>query len=67
MSKQSLAVDEIRVITTGEFAKLNGLSIATVKRIFAEGLGPPVIQLSTRRVGIRLVDAIRWQEQRVRS
>jgi predicted DNA-binding transcriptional regulator AlpA len=57
----------LHVISVREFAKRCGLSVATVKRIIAAGDGPPVFQLSPRRIGIRLSDAYAWIESRVRS
>jgi predicted DNA-binding transcriptional regulator AlpA len=64
---QATPVTDLRVITTQEFADSNGLSLATVKRMIARGTGPRVIRLSTKRVGIRLADALAWQEGRVQS
>jgi predicted DNA-binding transcriptional regulator AlpA len=59
--------DLLRVLTVGEFAKLNGLSTATVKRMVQRGTGPRVIRLSIKRIGIKLVDALQWQAERVQS
>jgi predicted DNA-binding transcriptional regulator AlpA len=58
---------ELRVLTLREFAALNGFSFMTVKRLFARGEGPVTIQLSPKRIGVRMIDARRWQEQRLRS
>jgi hypothetical protein len=34
--------------------------------MFAEGRGPKTIQLSHRRVGVRVIDNRLWQEERLR-
>jgi predicted DNA-binding transcriptional regulator AlpA len=59
--------DELRVLTLKEFAAMCGLSIATVKRMIANGEGPQIIRLSPRRIGVRMIDALRWQEARLRK
>jgi predicted DNA-binding transcriptional regulator AlpA len=64
---QHLTTEELRVLTLREWAALNSLSFGTAKRLFAEGKGPKTVQLSARRVGVRMIDARRWQEARVRS
>jgi hypothetical protein len=38
-----------------------------VQRMIARGEGPPVIKLSTRRVGVRIIDLKEWQAARVRG
>jgi predicted DNA-binding transcriptional regulator AlpA len=60
-------IDDLRVISVQEFAVSTGLSLATVKRMVARGSGPKVIRLSTKRIGIRLADAMAWQAERVQS
>jgi predicted DNA-binding transcriptional regulator AlpA len=64
---EPLTADELKVLTLREFAALNGFSFMTVKRLFKAGQGPVTIQLSPKRVGIRMIDARRWQEARLRS
>jgi hypothetical protein len=64
---QHLTADDLKVLTRKEWAKLNSLSYGTAKRILASGNGPPVIQLTERRVGIRMIDNRRWQESRLRT
>ena len=59
--------DDLKVLTLREWAKLNSISFATAKRIFARGEGPQTVLLSKRRVGIRVVDNARWQESRLRT
>jgi predicted DNA-binding transcriptional regulator AlpA len=58
--------DDLKVLTVAECAALSGLSLATAKRLMRDGKGPPTIQLSERRVGIRRIDFARWQEARLR-
>jgi hypothetical protein len=64
---EHLTADELRVLTLRDWCKLNSLSFATGKRILASGEGPPVVQLSARRVGIRVIDNARWQESRMKG
>jgi predicted DNA-binding transcriptional regulator AlpA len=59
-------VEDQRVLTVIEAARLIGVSLATLKRIFADGGGPPIVQISKRRVGIRVSDLRRWLDSRVR-
>jgi hypothetical protein len=65
--EEHLTVDDQRVLTRKEWAKLNSLSFETAKRILMRGDGPPVVQLSARRIGIRMIDNRRWQEARLRT
>jgi predicted DNA-binding transcriptional regulator AlpA len=69
-SEKNLFLDSVaamRVMTVEEFCDVNGLSYHTGKRLLKSGAGPKVVQLSKRRVGIRIADALAWQESRVRS
>ena len=63
----SLSIEDQRVLTLREWAKLNSLSFQTAKRMFAEGSGPRTVQLSKRRVGVRVIDNQRWAEARLRD
>jgi predicted DNA-binding transcriptional regulator AlpA len=56
-----------RVYTLREWAQLNALSLRTARRLVAEGNGPRIIQLTSRRVGVRESDAAAWQAARVRG
>jgi hypothetical protein len=56
-----------RVMSLAEWCALNGFSIATGKRLILSGQGPKVIQLSKKRIGIRVCDNRAWQESRVRK
>jgi predicted DNA-binding transcriptional regulator AlpA len=64
---EHLTADELKVLTLKEWATLNGFSFMTAKRLIAEGDGPRIIQLSPRRVGVRVIDNARWQEARLRK
>jgi len=66
-SQEHRSVDDLKVLTLREWAKLNGISFQTAKRLFAAGDGPVTVQLSPRRVGVRMIDNWRWQEQRLRT
>jgi hypothetical protein len=65
--QQHYTKDDLKVMTVPEWAQSNSLSLFTAKAIIARGEGPPVIQLSKRRIGIRVIDNARWQEQRIRD
>jgi hypothetical protein len=67
MPSDHLTADELKVLTLKEWAALNTLSFGTAKRLISDGLGPKTIQLSKRRIGVRVIDALAWQEARVRS
>ena len=59
--------DRDYVMTFAQWCEINGISQPTGRRIFARGDGPPILQLSQRRIGIRMSDNLRWQESRVRT
>jgi predicted DNA-binding transcriptional regulator AlpA len=65
--EQHLTQDDLKVLTLKEWARLTGLSFQTAKRLIASGDGPRIIQLSTKRMGVRMIDAARWSEQRLRA
>jgi predicted DNA-binding transcriptional regulator AlpA len=54
------------VLTFAEWCEINAISQPTGRRILASGNGPPVLQLSLRRLGIRMSDNLAWQQSRVR-
>ena len=64
---EHLTAEDQRVLTLKEWAALNGFSFMTGKRLIARGEGPTTIQLSARRVGVRMIDNARWQAARLRS
>src|SRR5262245_43479519 len=55
-----------RVLTFRAWCAVNGFSKATGRRVIKAGIGPPVLQLSPRRIGIREGDNAAWQASRVR-
>jgi predicted DNA-binding transcriptional regulator AlpA len=57
------ADDAYKVLNLKQWMALAGVSISTAKRILASGDGPPVLQLSARRIGIRLIDHRKWTER----
>ena len=59
-------MDAYKVISLRQWAALIGVSISTAKRILATD-GPPVLQLSARRIGIRLADHHKWTERLARK
>jgi len=54
------------VLTFHAWCQVNGFSKATGRRIIASGNGPPVLQLSTRRIGIKESANAVWQAARAR-
>jgi predicted DNA-binding transcriptional regulator AlpA len=66
-SAQQAACDHRdRVLTFRIWCAVNEFSLATGRRIMKRGEGPRVLQLSTRRIGIRESDNAAWQASRVR-
>jgi predicted DNA-binding transcriptional regulator AlpA len=55
-----------RVLSFPMWCDLNGFSIATGRRIINAGNGPPVLQLSPRRIGIKESANAAWQASRAR-
>jgi predicted DNA-binding transcriptional regulator AlpA len=48
------------VISEREAAQACGFSVVTLRRLISRGEGPPVVRLSERRRGIRIVDLKNW-------
>jgi predicted DNA-binding transcriptional regulator AlpA len=65
--REHFNIEDQRVLTVDEWAELNGISRPTALRVLKAGDGPPTIQLSKRRIGVRVGDNRRWQESRVRG
>jgi predicted DNA-binding transcriptional regulator AlpA len=63
MNRTDFNRDQYKVLSFKEWIALAGVSISTGKRILASGEGPPVLQLSARRLGIRLIDHQKWTER----
>jgi hypothetical protein len=59
--------NENSVLTFLQWCGLNNFSEATGRRICKAGEGPPITQLSTRRVGITVRNNRIWQESRART
>ena len=59
--------DDNRVLSFAQWCALNGFSPRTGRKILAGGCGPPVVQLSSRRIGITLAANKLWQEARTRG
>jgi predicted DNA-binding transcriptional regulator AlpA len=55
-----------RVLPFPLWCDVNGFSKATGRRLIQRGDGPPVLQLSPRRIGIRESDNAAWQASRAR-
>jgi predicted DNA-binding transcriptional regulator AlpA len=55
-----------RVLTFRMWCEVNSFSLATGRRVLKSGHGPPVLQLSPRRIGIRESDNRAWQASRAR-
>jgi predicted DNA-binding transcriptional regulator AlpA len=63
---EPFSLEDQKVLTIKQWAALNGISMPTAVRRIREGDGPPTVQLSKRRIGIRVGDNRRWQEARLR-
>jgi predicted DNA-binding transcriptional regulator AlpA len=59
--------DDHRVLSFKQWCELNGISLATGRRIINAGEGPVVTQLSPRRIGITVANNARWLETRARG
>jgi hypothetical protein len=57
-ARREVATHDNRVLTFRQWCALNNFGLATK--------GPPVVQLSPRRIGIRESDNRLWQESRAR-
>lgn len=65
--QQYLTIEQQRVLSLREWAQLNAISFGTAKRLFLQGKGPRTIQLSAKRVGVRMIDNFEWQQARLRD
>jgi predicted DNA-binding transcriptional regulator AlpA len=61
------AFDLVRVVKRRQAPQLAGVSNRTWDRMQARGETPPVVRLSERRIGYRLVDFQKWLESRRES
>lgn len=53
-----------RVRNLRDTASLLGISLATLRRLIARGIGPKVVRVSDRRSGIRDSERERWLSER---
>ena len=59
--------DSVRVLTKPEALKVVGLSDRTWYRMEQRGETPPKTQISPNRIGYRLLDIMKWLDQRRRG
>jgi hypothetical protein len=59
--------DGNEVLSFKEWCAINGFSERTGRRILASGTGPTVLQLTSKRIGIRRRDNAVWQDARARQ
>jgi hypothetical protein len=52
--------DRDRVFTMSEWAVAASISPRTARELIAAGKGPPVVELSDNRIGIRVCDHREW-------
>jgi hypothetical protein len=65
--ERAIVREDDRVMSFSAWCELNGFSEATGRRILASGSGPRIIQLSARRIGIRVADNRAWQNRCARG
>jgi predicted DNA-binding transcriptional regulator AlpA len=65
LPKYEKASDSVRSLA--EFAALANVSLATLRRLIAAGDGPPITQISPRRIGIRDSHGQAWLDARTRN
>jgi len=65
-AQQQVAGHRDKVLGFRQWCALCGFSLATGRRLLKSGAGPPVVQLSPRRIGIRENDNAMWQQARER-
>jgi predicted DNA-binding transcriptional regulator AlpA len=56
--------DSVRVLTKPQVLKVTSLSGRTWERMEARGETPPKTYISENRIGYRLVDVMKWLDQR---
>jgi predicted DNA-binding transcriptional regulator AlpA len=60
-------LDPYRVLPFREWIKLAGVSKSTGWKILHSGKGPKMMWVSERRVGVRVIDHIKWTERLARK
>jgi hypothetical protein len=58
---------DAQIRSVKEAAIISGLGLRTFKRLLANGVGPPLVQLTSKRVGILNGDLERWLRSRRRE
>jgi predicted DNA-binding transcriptional regulator AlpA len=58
--------EQDRVMSIKEWAKTTGISDKTARNLIEENRGPPTVQLSDNRIGVRVSDHRTWLANRVR-
>jgi len=58
------SLEQFRILSFAQWCALNGISLATGRRILKSGKGPAVIRLSDRRLGISVGANAAWQAAR---
>jgi hypothetical protein len=66
-TERERALDDQRVMTIAQWCEVNGFSIWTGKRLIKAGLGPKILQLSPRRIGVTIAANREWQQARERA
>jgi hypothetical protein len=66
-SEQDEHLNDDKILSFADWCRLNSFSIATGRRIVQSGNGPRIIELSARRLGIRVADNRAWQQARARG
>jgi hypothetical protein len=56
-----------QILTFKQWCQLNAVSERTGARILASPDGPVVVQLSAKRIGIKVSDNLAWQASRARA
>jgi len=67
MATNTIDATGLKCVSFKQLVELTGLSRGTLKTLLARGDGPRSIQLSSNRVGYRLMDIQAWQDSRVRD
>jgi len=66
-AERDRALDDMRVMSIPKWCEICGFSIWTGKRLLKAGKGPPITQISDRRIGITIRANREWQAARVRG
>ena len=67
LKAEKAALDPNQVLRFKEWIKLAGVSPATGWKILHSGRGPKWIRIGEKRVGIRVLDHIKWIERLARA